>query len=44
LVNVQIDVRHTADSLTFIPPFSPGAAVGPYKTSSNTHELILHLF
>jgi len=28
-----------ADSLTFIPPFSPGAAVGPYRTSSNTHEL-----
>ena len=23
----------TVDSLTFIPPFSPGAAVGPYRTS-----------
>jgi len=30
-------VRHTADSLTFIPPFSP-EAVGPYRTSSNTSQ------
>ena len=39
LNRVLLSSTRTADSLTFIPPFSPGAAVGPYRTNSNTQEL-----